>query len=274
MFRSLLVAVKPGSDQDIVIDFSVAIAERHQLAIDACAVIDLDRLASNEPVPIGGSAFKAQRDLHAIATARQYATEAMARTEASSLARKIECTPHILEGETAAVLAAAVQRCDFMVCGHTLGGDKSERSLMHSILKHSSRPTVLIPQAGCPADGAVLVAYDGSLQAARAVASFVASGLARDREIHIVSFDNGSGLAREQAAAAQIFLQRHGMSSEVRISPLGNDVGQQILEESKRIAAGLIVMGAFGKGAVHEFFLGSATRSILNLLPLPVFLDH
>jgi nucleotide-binding universal stress UspA family protein len=33
-------------------------------------------------------------------------------------------------------------------------------------------------------------------------------------------------------------------------------------------------MGAFGRNTVLEFFLGSVTRSVLEALPCPVFVDH
>jgi len=78
-----------------------------------------------------------------------------------------------------------------------------------------------------------------------------------------------------RAATAQTFLHRHGIASDVRIAPLARHVGNQILDEAERVSAGLVVMGAFGQSAVREFFLGSVTRSMLDvLLPVPVFLDH
>ncbi len=274
MFRALLAAVKPESSPDFVVDYAIALAAQHKLEVDSCSVIDLARLAPAEPTPLGGSAFKSERDELIVAAARQQAAEAMSRTGAASRTQGVKCSTEVREGETATVLAAAVQRCDLLVCGHTRGGDASQRSLLHSILKHSPRPAIIVPQADVSASRAVLVAYDGSAQAARALASFAESGLAQGCTVHIASFDDGSGMAKVHADTAKAFLIRHGISSELQIGMLTKDAGKLILDEAQHVSAGLIVMGAFGQSAVREFFFGSASRTILGVLPVPVFLDH
>ena len=112
------------------------------------------------------------------------------------------------------------------------------------------------------------------MSAARALASFVASGLAVGQSIHVVSIDKDASLASRHANAAQVFLQRHELLCSVQIKQPAVRLGDQILEEAARVSAGLLVMGAYGRSALREFFLGSVTRSVLRVLPLPVFLSH
>jgi len=274
VFRTILAAVRPAIPCEFVIDFAISLAEQHHLAIDACSVIDLNRLAPAEPIPLGGGAFKTERDEQVTASARQKAVEMMSRVEAASRTRGVECRAQVREGDTVTILAGAVQRCDLLVCGHARGGDATEKALLHSILKHCPRPAIVVPQPEFQVGPNVLVAFDGSAQAARALASFAESGLASGRNVHIVSFDDGSGAAEVNAEMAQTFLHRHEISSDVRIGPLSKDAGSQILDAVERLSAGLIVMGAFGRSATREYFLGSVTRSILGVLPAPVFLDH
>jgi nucleotide-binding universal stress UspA family protein len=47
-----------------------------------------------------------------------------------------------------------------------------------------------------------------------------------------------------------------------------------VLDEARRLGAGLLVMGAYGQPVLREFFLGSATRSLLAECPIPMFLFH
>ena len=47
-----------------------------------------------------------------------------------------------------------------------------------------------------------------------------------------------------------------------------------ILEQVRRLKAGLLVMGAYGQPALREFFLGSVTRKVLEESPVPLFLYH
>lgn len=273
MLRAVLVAMKPAAVQNSLVELAISLADRHQLALDACAVIDVDRLTPAEPVPLGGSDYKVQRDEQRLAQAREEAADALAVMERAARQRGISYRGAVQEGDTAGVLAEAVQPCDLLLCGHSAGGDAGERLLLQEILKHSPRPAIVVPQSSARGQGA-LVAYDGSLQAARALASFVSTGLAAGENIHLLSIGDDAALARRHANVALAYLQRHELpcSSEV-LRPAGR-LAAQILAEAAQVSAGLLVMGAFGRSAMREFFLGSVTRSVLRNLSLPVFLDH
>lgn len=273
MLRSLLVALKPAPVQASLVEWTLALADRRRLSIEACAAIDLGRLAPPESVPIGGSSFKADRDAFRVAQSREQAAAALLHLETAAKARSISCSAAVVDGETSGVLAQAAQRCDLLVCGHTDDGDASERVLLQNILKHTPRPAIVVPEV-FPQGSTTLIAYDGSFQAARALASFAASGLEMDQNIQIVVIDDDPERARAHGEAAQEFLRRHELLGTFEILRPAGRPADQILSEAARVGAGLLVMGAFGKGAVHEFLLGSVTRQVLKQLSLPVFLDH
>lgn len=274
MIRSILTAIKPAGSQSFLVEFAATLAQQQQSILEACSVIDLGRLAPAEPVPIGAGTFKSHRDEQIVEMARKDATELISQIEAATRSRNVECRTAICEGDTVKVIASAVQRCDLLVCGHAIGGDASERSLFHAILKHCPRPALIVPQGGGSAEPTVLIAYDGSAQAARALASFAESGLAGDRAVRIVAFDDGSGRIQECVESAKVYLHRHGIAADATVRACEHDPGRQILDEADRCSAGLIVMGAFGRSSVREFFLGSVTKSLLNSLSVPLFLDH
>ena len=273
MLRAVLIAIKPAEVQNSLVEFAASLSERHKAALDACTVIDANRLAPPEPVSIGGSSYKVERDEHRLALTRQQAAAALAALEAVARARGIASSGTIVEGDTPQVLAEAVQRCDLLLCGHSTDADAGERLLLQEILKQSPRPTIVVPKAASHGQG-VLVAYDGSVHAARALASFVATGLGAGQGIYVLSIGEDSELSRRHADSAQAYLQRHELRSSAEIMRPKGRLGDQILKEASRVSAGLLVMGAFGHSALREFFLGSVTRSVLSSLPLPVFLDH
>lgn len=273
MFRSLLAALKPAASQAYVVEYTADLAGDYRLAVDGLAVIDIARLAPEEPVPLGAGAFKAERDEQLLRQARSHAEHVVAQLSAACRARTVACETQVVDGETVATLAAGSQRTDLVVCGHTPGGDSGERSLLYAILRACPRPAIIVPQAAF-SGGDVLVAYDGSYQAGRALASFAASGLGVGRSVTVVSFDGTDGPANRHAATAVAFLGRHEIAATPRVVPASMSVGHQLLEEADRIAAGLVVMVAMGKSAFREFFLGSVTRSVLENLARPVFLDH
>jgi nucleotide-binding universal stress UspA family protein len=47
-----------------------------------------------------------------------------------------------------------------------------------------------------------------------------------------------------------------------------------ILERARQLGARLLVMGVYGQPRLREFFIGSATRTVLRASTVPLFLYH
>ena len=67
---------------------------------------------------------------------------------------------------------------------------------------------------------AVVVAFDGSLQASRALQAFEASGFGKDRKVHVVSIAEEHKVAARHADRAVEFLASHEIKAEPRPLPL------------------------------------------------------
>ena len=120
----------------------------------------------------------------------------------------------------------------------------------------------------------VVVAYNGSPQADRALQAFQSSGLDLEEEVCIFSADEDREEAARQAERAVEFLRLHRIKAIPHVLGLVNLVSQSILEEVRSRSARLLVMGAYGHSTVREFLLGSTTKSVLQESPVPVFLCH
>jgi nucleotide-binding universal stress UspA family protein len=120
----------------------------------------------------------------------------------------------------------------------------------------------------------VLIAYDGSGAAKRAAMSFATSGLAKGRDIHVVTVDGNGARAWEMAnrgvealKAADISATGHNV-----VSLLSNV--EALFELAGDLEAGLIVMGAFTRSRLRELFSGSATRGLIEQTKVPLYLQH
>lgn len=172
-------------------------------------------------------------------------------------------------------LLREAQRYDVLLAGRDvhLGGGASEESLGH-FLRRTPRPLVVVPPGG-PTCGSVLVAYDGSPEAARSLHAFAASGLTVLGDVHVLALSDQSPVcAAKTADLAVEFLRFH----EIDASPLPlcstSTPAKTILDEAHRVDAGLIVMGACGRAPMREYLLGSTTRTLLRQSRLPLFLYH
>jgi nucleotide-binding universal stress UspA family protein len=141
------------------------------------------------------------------------------------------------------------------------------------VLKSSPRPVVVVP-AVRHEGGPVLVAYDGSLQAARALAEFQATGLASQSVVQIVSIAADRSIAARNAERAVDYLRFHEIRAEPVPIVTGRSTSEVLLEQAAQRNAALVVMGAYGQSALREFVLGSVTRTLLEECPTPLFLGH
>ena len=105
-----------------------------------------------------------------------------------------------------------------------IAGDDEGDLTLRKVLKDTPRPMVVVPKTAWP-EGPVVIAYDGSLQAARALAAFEATGLGESGKIHVISVGSSAIATAECAERACKFLSHHkidgGRARLVFIGPAG-----------------------------------------------------
>jgi nucleotide-binding universal stress UspA family protein len=150
------------------------------------------------------------------------------------------------------------------------------RWFAESIVFGSGRPLLILPPRGREfALGTVVIAWDGSRPAARAVADALPM-LERAKEVRILTVVNEKELSSESPAAElSRYLERRGIAAK---SDCVDAAGRQISEVFKSYLTSnqtdLLVMGAYGHSRVREFILGGATLSMLSKPPVPILLSH
>ncbi len=170
------------------------------------------------------------------------------------------------------------QTCDLIILTRRsrlrfIAGDNEGDLTLRTVLKDTPRPLVVVPKDSWP-DGPVVIAYDGSLQAARALAAFEATGLGELGKVHVLGVGPNAITTSEHIDRACKFLRQHKLDTVVHAFSSSDPPEEVILEQARRLNAGLLVMGAYGQTVLREFFLGSVTRKMLDESPVPLFLYH
>jgi nucleotide-binding universal stress UspA family protein len=169
------------------------------------------------------------------------------------------------------------QGCDLVLLGRKTHFDYGHvdepDETLGKVIQDSPRPVVAVPET-LGGGEAVVVAYDGSLQSARSLYAFEASGLGSSRKVHVVSVAEGHKDAARHADRAVKFLCLHGLEATPHAVETSVPTAEVILHKVDHFQAGLLVMGAYGKPVLREFFLGSVTRTVLDESPVPVFCYH
>jgi nucleotide-binding universal stress UspA family protein len=150
------------------------------------------------------------------------------------------------------------------------------RDLPEYVILNAARPVLLLPYAGAAGklDGKALVAWDGSLEASRAL-GLALPLLRAATEVLVAQFNatEEPGL-REQADDLGAWLARHGVLARVEAQHTAIDAGHALLSLAADRQAGLLVMGGYGHTRFRELVLGGVTRTVLRSMTAPVLMAH
>jgi nucleotide-binding universal stress UspA family protein len=209
------------------------------------------------------------------------AKAAMAAFDEAARRAAVSGQSHMFEVPVASapdVFAKVARRFDLAVMGQAEAEAPAlERALVEAALFDSGRPVLIVPyiqRKGLTLDR-VMVAWDGSRSAARAVADAMPL-LVRAKATEVLTVASEPAKSDEMPGAdiAQ-HLARHGVKVEVdSIVAVETDVASTILSHAADISADLLVMGGYGHSRLREFVLGGVTRGILSSMTLPTLMSH
>lgn len=149
--------------------------------------------------------------------------------------------------------------------------------LISSVLFESGRPILIVPP-GREAFAAhrMLVAWDGSAQAARAVGNGLPF-LKGAEMVEIVCVLGEKDLSRSVPGAELApYLVRHGVNVQVNNRPVlaSGDVAATLTDQVGISRADMIVMGGFAHSRWREWVFGGVTQSLLRSSPVPLLMSH
>jgi nucleotide-binding universal stress UspA family protein len=175
----------------------------------------------------------------------------------------------ILEEMTAHDLTILARSARFLVEGRPENAETRD-----NVLHHARKPVILVPEAPVRADHDVLVAYDGSSAAKRAVISFAESGLAQGRTVHVSSMNDDGAEAWEMASRGVELLRERSVPAKPHSLVSKLAIADALLDTRRKLGAGLLVSGAYARSRLSEMIWGSVTSSLIEKTPVPLFLHH
>lgn len=281
MMKKILLVLDSGDGAAGARDYALELAKSHQASLTALALIDAAPLLDGEAMPAGAYAYRAARDASLekrwLETARNLLDDV--RDRAGELA--IELSSAVAEGgHPEDELAKHAPLHDVLVVATEshLGDAEQEHDSrwLENYLLNPARPLLLFsPDVKKPAAArCVLLAYDGSPCAARALQQFVFLGLAHDLPRKVIANHADPQEAERLAAEGAAYLASHGLPAEpLALSARGSN-SQILIAECDSQGAALLVMGAFGHNSWKEKLFGSTTRTLMKHSHVPVLMFH
>jgi nucleotide-binding universal stress UspA family protein len=275
MIRSLLIGLDGTDDSNAVVELGIGWARRFDALLVGLGIVDEPGILSAEAARFaGGHHWHAGIPTPLLSHAR-HKTEQMLQ----QLARRCEevgvsCLTLQDVGAPFEQILLEAQCYDLILLGQQThfcyGCEAAPDETLGKVLPKSPRPVVAVPKV-LGSGESIIIAYDGSLPAARALYAFEASGLGSSREVHVVSVGTDHKDAACCAERAVHFLRLHGIGAAAHAVETCAPTSEVILRKISSLEAGLLVMGAYGRSALREFFLGSVSRTLLKESPIAVF---
>ncbi len=271
--KNILVALAPRPDGDPGRDFAISMAKALKAHVSA-------RLYALEPEIAVGAFGGLPADLLQTyrANTKKEVEAAAKRFDEAAAKAKVQATRHVATVTLAAassLFGRVARTYDVSVLAQSDDGIYHMGDVfIEAALFHSGRPTIIVPRKGRSSfsPDRVLIAWDGGLHSARAVAASMPI-LALAKKIEVLTIGENSKDPETHAADLVRHLERHGFDVQHKRRN-GDDVPKVILKEAEKSSASLLVMGAYGHSRLREFVFGGVTRFMLANATVPVLMMH
>lgn len=271
MISTILVATDGSETAAVTERYAVALAARAKARLIGVSVIE-DRYARGPsddglgvpPPPM--DAFAAYLKSRADAACRRIASRAGAEG--------VEHTCETVQGVADDRVVERAQQADLVVVGRD-GQHAPYRtgligSTVNGIIRKTGKPALVVP-GSAQLSGPIVLAFDGSpgSRLGARLAVQLATRLAEPIHVFVDSKDKGRAVARFEEVRALVG------SLPVPVREISSTLGRpdvKIVDSAREVRAGLIVMGAFGRNRITEFFLGSNSAAVTRTSPIAVLL--
>ena len=277
-YKTILTIVSDATAAHDQLNVAIATARAENAHLDVLC-LGIDRVQAGYYYA-GASAYLLQETLHQAETEARATEAALRQRLAGEEIRWSLDTAVVQLGAIGALVGLRARFADLVVLAQPYGeGHAAEaEAVVEAALFDGRVPLLLVPKGAAEAPKArrVTLAWNQSPEAMAAVRSALPLLMAADT-VDITVIDPPAHGPERSDPGGQLsqMLARHGVTCEISVLaktlPKVSDV---LIRHMQDTNADLLVMGAYGHSRFREAILGGATRSMLEVAPVPVLMAH
>lgn len=276
---SLLVCLEGSASSASAITCAIDFAQALATTLTGLAIVDEPDIVAAAATGIGGASYRKDRDAALLADAQAHAAVWLHDFAARSHAAGLSVRTLELAGRPAETILEELAHHDLAVFGRDVNfrfeTQESDRYTRDRLLRRAGKPLIVVPPGAAPSASSVMVMYDGSAAAIRALRSFAASGLGYGRKIYVATVDDDGATAFERASQGCALLRGdYGVAASPENIVSADPVVAALLERRAKLDAGLIVLGGYVPSPLARLVWGSVTHGVLEQSPVPVFVHY
>lgn len=274
MIRSMLLALAEAPYDAVAKNYAFWLAKKGNSHIHAMAVIDIaafeapvlgtaDGLMPSVVAPPVKESQSLVNDLTAIARGR------LDQFTAQCASKGVSCSTEVKTGIPGEVISRTGIAHDIVLVSRTgynrvANTQETVDALVAPVIRNSVRPVLVAGsefREGSDIQN-ILVAYDGSIHAARALR--IAAELSARPEAHctLITVAHSEEAGRDVLAPAEAFLLHHEVEAKKKVI-VGSKPSAVICDLAASGGVDIVIMGAYGHSPIREVLFGSTTERIL-----------
>lgn len=275
MLKRILVALSGTPFTPIAVQQAVALARRHGASVTGVTVVDIERLSDVGPVPLGGASVAQRLAEHRVAITQERVEAEIAGFEAACTKASVPYLVDRERGDAFELLLDLWRYHDLTIIG--LRG-LFEYGVVHNPddhvirLIHRGVSPIIAVSSEYREVNRVLIAYNGSHEAAMAMKRFAQLRPWPDAEVKVVCFGFDEEAATPLLIDATGYLRAHGWEPEAE--SLSGTPKKGLLAHAQSWGADLVVMGSVSRGRIAKLVMGDTTPEVFMHAGVPLFLAH
>lgn len=284
MIKRILVALDPDVDTQLATMYGITLAKRNKASVTGLAVVDTEEFSFHyEGGGIGTLYYPSNMEGYNTEKARKEAGRLLNAFKQSVTTAKVPHSEVMKEGVSYQRIIEDMKYHDLLVIGRDshffYNRPKHDTDTLAKVVKKSNMPTLVITKSYQKVEK-VLIAFDGSLAAARTMQLFVhlqPFGTELDFElIHVNEGETDFTLEESNLMLrlAEEYLNSHGFTKINKLVLNNGTPGELLLKHQKWTGADLIVLGAHSMSALKRLAFGSTTHQLVTQSDVPLFMCH
>jgi nucleotide-binding universal stress UspA family protein len=277
MLKRILLLLGGTPSSVVARAYAFHLARETYADLAGLAGVDLTYIEAPMPGGIGVVAYKNRLE-HRL---KQQAIETRERLHQ---AYEQDCKSHSVpfewlsfDGDPIPALQSAGEIRDIVITGHDTAfyGDIHEQlsETLAKLLRITPRPIIVCGDEAITSQD-ILIAYDGSVSAMRAVQMFALLGLAREQHVYVTSIAGDKELTVRRVGAAASYLRSYGLNIEEAPIASRMQPAEVLRIEVADRKIGMLVMGAYAHRGFREALFGSTTNKLTKNPPCALFVYH
>jgi nucleotide-binding universal stress UspA family protein len=278
MSKQILVGLEGSASGQTAIEVAIGLAQLLHGTLVGLAIVDEPEIRSAQATPVGGSSYKAERDDALVAQAEQHARLWCEAFTARCAEARVQARTLAVHGDAAETLLEESRLRDLLVLGREANfhfeTEEHDTRTREVVLHKAASPVLIVPAERVATGPGVLVAYDGTQAAIRAVRAFASSGLAADRPVHVISIGDSGERTWAMAAQGCTLLDELGIIATPHHVVSVQTTTEALLDQRAKLDCGLIVQGAYAHSRFARLLWGSVTKEMIEHTVVPLFLHY